>query len=272
MAASSEPVRPRPAFKPSRLVILSLYLFSLAVVGRTLARINEDPSLPPVTGFFLGLELAFLVLFTIVLLLPGLPGKLFHVYLVIQTCIVLAMLIRVPDMDFVTGLFLPLSYQIALMLSGRMRWAWVILIECLIGGTLAFFMDPLRGLGLELTTMAGVIVLVAYLSTVQEVEAERCRSQSMLSELEEANRRLQAFSGQVEELAAIEERNRLARELHDSVSQTMFSIVLNIRSARLVREKDPARFRSQLQLLRELCQSALVEMRSLIAQLRPKPD
>jgi signal transduction histidine kinase len=74
----------------------------------------------------------------------------------------------------------------------------------------------------------------------------------------------------VEELAAMEERNRLARELHDSVSQTMFSLLLATRSAQILLERDPVRVRPQLEQLQELTQSALAQMRSLIAELRPK--
>ena len=92
----------------------------------------------------------------------------------------------------------------------------------------------------------------------------------MLAELEATHRRLKTYAGQVEELAALEERNRLARELHDSVSQTIFSLILNARSAQMLLERDPARVRSQLEQLQELAQSALGEMRGLIAQLRPR--
>ena len=91
----------------------------------------------------------------------------------------------------------------------------------------------------------------------------------MLSELQETHRQLQAYADQVEELATIEERSRLARELHDSVSQTLFSIVLNTRSAQILQERNPARVKPQLEQLQELTQNTLAQMRSLIAQLRP---
>jgi signal transduction histidine kinase len=83
---------------------------------------------------------------------------------------------------------------------------------------------------------------------------------------------LQSYAGQVEELAAVEERNRLARELHDSVSQTIFSITLNTRAAQILLERNPAGVKPQLEQLQKLTQNALVQMRSLIAQLRPKSD
>ncbi len=70
-------------------------------------------------------------------------------------------------------------------------------------------------------------------------------------------------------LAIIEERNRLARELHDSVTQTIFSMTLASESARILLERDPSRVSARLDRLHELAQSALTEIRSLIFQLRP---
>jgi len=93
-----------------------------------------------------------------------------------------------------------------------------------------------------------------------------------LRELQDKNIQLQAYTSQAEQIAAIEERNRLARELHDSVSQTIFSIVLNTRSTQIFLERQPERVRSQLEKLQELAQEALSEMRSLIAQLRPQKE
>jgi signal transduction histidine kinase len=71
------------------------------------------------------------------------------------------------------------------------------------------------------------------------------------------------------ELSTIEERKRLARELHDSVTQTLFSIGLTAEAAAGLVEADPARAREQLGHLQELARSAMGEMRSLIFELRP---
>ncbi len=112
------------------------------------------------------------------------------------------------------------------------------------------------------------IVIAAYVIVEREVALAEARRQAMLVELQEIHRQLERYAGQVEELASIEERNRLAREIHDSVSQTLFSIVLNTRAAQLLLQQDPTRVRAQLEQLQSLAQSALAEMRSLIAQLR----
>ena len=71
------------------------------------------------------------------------------------------------------------------------------------------------------------------------------------------------------ELSTIEERKRLARELHDSVTQTLFSIGLTAEAAAELVEADPARAREQLGHLQELTRTAMQEMRSLIFELRP---
>ncbi len=71
------------------------------------------------------------------------------------------------------------------------------------------------------------------------------------------------------DLATVEERNRLARELHDSVTQSLFSIVLNAEAANALLTKDVDRTRQIIERLQEVAQDALAEMRSLIYELRP---
>jgi signal transduction histidine kinase len=71
------------------------------------------------------------------------------------------------------------------------------------------------------------------------------------------------------ELSTIEERKRLARELHDSVTQTLFSIGLTAEAAAELVDSDPLRAREQLGHLQELTRAAMGEMRSLIFELRP---
>jgi signal transduction histidine kinase len=73
------------------------------------------------------------------------------------------------------------------------------------------------------------------------------------------------------ELSILSERNRLALELHDAVSQKLFSLVLTAEALDTLLERDPAAVRGQLERLQELARQALDELRSLIFELRP-PD
>jgi len=74
---------------------------------------------------------------------------------------------------------------------------------------------------------------------------------------------------QTRQLAVLEERNRLARELHDSVTQSIFSIGLIAQALPSLIAQHPDRAIERVQRLGELARGALAEMRSLIFQLRP---
>jgi signal transduction histidine kinase len=131
-------------------------------------------------------------------------------------------------------------------------------------------MGVLFGIAYSMTPIAGCIIFPVYVIAIREEELAILRSQEIVSELQEKHRQLELRASQVEQIAAIEERNRLARELHDSVSQTVFSIILNTHAAQIVLEREPDRLRPLLVQLQTLTQDALKEMRSLIAQLRPQ--
>jgi PAS domain S-box-containing protein len=74
---------------------------------------------------------------------------------------------------------------------------------------------------------------------------------------------------QAGELASSQERAHLARELHDSVTQALFSMTLVTRSVELLIDRDPAVAKAKLTSLRDLQREALAEMRALIFELRP---
>jgi PAS domain S-box-containing protein len=70
--------------------------------------------------------------------------------------------------------------------------------------------------------------------------------------------------------AALEERQRLARELHDSVSQALYGIALGVETARELLPDDPERAAEPLDYATTLAQAGMTEMRALIFELRPE--
>ncbi len=69
--------------------------------------------------------------------------------------------------------------------------------------------------------------------------------------------------------ALLEERQRLARELHDSVSQALFSLELNLSTAEMLLEDDPDQVLRLVEKSRRTAHEALKDLRALIADLRP---
>ena len=74
---------------------------------------------------------------------------------------------------------------------------------------------------------------------------------------------------QAQKLAALEERQRLARELHDAVSQTLFSASVIAESLPRLWEREPEKVLPKLLQLSRLNRGALAEMRMLLLELRP---
>jgi signal transduction histidine kinase len=75
---------------------------------------------------------------------------------------------------------------------------------------------------------------------------------------------------QAQELAVLEERERMARELHDAVSQTLFSMVYEARAAAQRAATEPSVAVDALGRIEEQASAALSEMRGLVYALRPK--
>ena len=71
------------------------------------------------------------------------------------------------------------------------------------------------------------------------------------------------------ELSIMEERNRLARELHDAVTQKLFSLRLTADAAATLLDRDPARAAAELATVRQLAAEATGELRAVMVGLRP---
>jgi PAS domain S-box-containing protein len=93
---------------------------------------------------------------------------------------------------------------------------------------------------------------------------------SITRDITERKRTEQMLVGQMRDLAVADERNRLARELHDSVAQSIYSLTLFSETARqLLSTGNEERLEYYLNRLGQTSQQALKEMRLLVHELRP---
>lgn len=200
------------------------------------------------------------------------PPNLLFAYLFLQSVLVIGVLIISTYEDFLALLFIPLSLD-AVSFLGRRHGFISIAVFSLAMICTFLFSDEGRLFGLAMGILySGLSFLFGgYAHQVQKAETAHDQNKRMFKELQTAHRRLQGYADQVVNLAVEHERNHLARDLHDSVTQTVFSMNLVAQSARLLLDKQPARAAAQLIRLEELAASAQREIQSLVSQLSPLP-
>ena len=86
--------------------------------------------------------------------------------------------------------------------------------------------------------------------------------------LANANQQLQEYSQKIEELATVQERNRIARDIHDSLGHALTSLNIQMQSAVKLWEKEPTQAHSFLTQAQSLGKTAMQEVRKSISTLR----
>jgi signal transduction histidine kinase len=192
-------------------------------------------------------------------------------YLFLQSVIVIELLVVSGYEDLFANLFIPLSLDAIAFFGRRFGYLCIAALSLALTSTL-FFSDQGQIFGLAMGGLySGVCFLFGgYAAQVLKAEAAHDQNQRTFNELQIAHRQLQGYADQLENLAVEHERNRLARDLHDSVTQTVFSMNLAAQSANLLLDKDPPRASGQLLRLEELSANALREIQSLVSQLKPR--
>jgi signal transduction histidine kinase len=252
------------------------WVFNLAVgflVGGVYLRtLLTYPLASPFSNRSLILTTVWLVLFLGEPLISRRARRYFLLYLLIQAPLIFLMLQTPEEADYFAILYSILAMQIMDRFEARVG---VILIALFTPLTI---LALLKSYSFAAAAATGFLyatanaLLGAYALGTRRALAVRHKNQALVQELEEANRQMVAYSRQVEQLAAADARNHLARELHDSVTQTIFSMTLTTQSAMLLLERNPSQVTGQLDRLTDLAQNALAEMRLLVSKLTPSDE
>jgi signal transduction histidine kinase len=259
--------------QPNKRIYQSVYYLATgltytAILLRSILLYQSTPYLAEV----LGLLSCFLLLFLIETNFSKRMGNWFHLYLVLQTILVSILLFGLSNQqyDYFSLLYAILGMQAFQSLNYHSGIAWIALFLILIGYPFIRFEGLLEGLIRLLLFGSVIILLSAYSLATRRAQLAHSHNQSLMEQLQAANLQLISYSDTLKQLGVANERQRMARELHDSVTQTIFSMTLTTQSALLLQERDPSRVGTQLERLNQLAQSALAEMHTLISELRPE--
>lgn len=115
-----------------------------------------------------------------------------------------------------------------------------------------------------------IVVFIAIYITLYSRQSEaRARAQALLEDLQVANRQLADYAAQVEDLSIANERQRMARELHDTLSQGLAGLILQLEAADAHLSKNhPQRAQEIVQQAMERARDTLSEARLAIGDLR----
>ncbi|GIV66286.1 MAG: hypothetical protein KatS3mg047_0679 [Bellilinea sp.] len=118
---------------------------------------------------------------------------------------------------------------------------------------------------------AGLVFIVVFTQMALNEEASRREVERLVGELTHANQQLRDYAAQIEDLAIIKERNRLAREIHDGLGHYLTSIHMQIKAASALLNNDPQKSAQHLQKAITLTQEALSDVRQSVGTLRSQP-
>ena len=191
-----------------------------------------------------------------------------HVYFGVQSILVCALMIMYPSWSVFPILFFILSAHSMLAWDERTGYIWVGVFTILTGIVFALFESTLEGVLSVLPFGAGYFFFAFFSTSFNEANQARKESQALLLELQEAHQRLQEYATQVEELAVAEERNRLAREMHDTLGHRLTVASVTLEGAQRLIPSDPERSVEMVATVREEVRDALRELRRTVATLR----
>jgi len=230
-------------FSLPELALLLAAGIAFAVIGTIgFARCHRIGSLPVTLTYFV-VEIA---LFLIVVAVSQAPGE--------------------------TGLMLlPLAAQTVVVLPRRwmlMVCAVVVMAVAVPTGLASNWQNAVQAAA---GYLAGVVFVVAFTYLALREERTRTEVERLAADLREANEKLRAYAVQAEELATTQERNRLAREIHDGLGHYLTAINMQLQAARAVWSSNPPRAADALGKAQTLTREALADVRRSVAALRAAP-
>jgi signal transduction histidine kinase len=196
------------------------------------------------------------------------PGWRFHLYLALQGSLVAGLLFLHPGMAVSALLYFPLSVQAVLMVSTRPGFLWIGVFTLTTAASFVSDLGWRDSLPPLLIYGGGFFFFGTYANALIRADAARRESQALLNELQETHRQLQEYAARIEELVIVEERNRLAREMHDTLGHRLTVAAVQLEGAQRLIPQDPEKAAGMVGTVREQVREALSELRNTVTTLR----
>jgi signal transduction histidine kinase len=211
-----------------------------------------------------------LLIFAVFFLIPGRKHLLpiwEHIFTAILTACIAGLMFIQPGWGIFPILFFLLTPTVMMTFPLRTALIWIGVFT----SVMAAIMIPMAGLNGLVSWMvftAGSIFFAVFAYGMAQANESRKRSQQLLTELQETHQKLQAYTEQLEELTVAQERNRIAREMHDTLGHRLTIAAVQLEGAQRLVRKDPERAEQMIGTVREQVRDGLGELRRTVAMLR----
>ena len=185
-------------------------------------------------------------------------------YFVVQLLLAAALIRLRGSAGELSLILLPLAGQSALILPPRWMIPTCALIYVTLVMPLLLHSRWVDAIAVALVYGTGIVFVVVFTRVAASEREAR-------TELGTANQLLREHASQVEELAITKERNRLAREIHDSLGHYLTVVNVQIGAAQAILAQDHPRALDHLNKAQTLTQEGLAEVRRSVAALRASP-
>jgi signal transduction histidine kinase len=241
----------------SRLLDIATYLAAIVACALGVSGLPDFISRAAAIGLGIIFLLAHRFLFE-----PAKNDRQLSFYFSLQTAIIAGMLLLGSrNSDTFTFLFFLLAIRLSTAFPQRKTLAWVAAF-LVIDSTIIFWARGISFIPVIFFNAAVFFMCIAFGLNIRKTEFARQENARMLAELRDAQR-------QVQELAIANERNRLARDLHDSAKQQAFALSAQLDAARSLLQRDPTAADTHLRQAEQMADQIRQELATLILELRP---
>lgn len=241
---------------------LTAYATLASVAIGTLLNLQEGQSFWTILAVFLliAVEMAFFQI--------AIDKGLTWLYLLVITLTTASLYFLNISPGLYLVIFFVISAQAMMSLEGLRGLGWVFLLAVI--STLSFVSQEgmQEAVMLMLVYGGGYLFFGIFGKALQDATFANERSQQLYDELQATHAQLQQSVQQMEELAVTNERNRLAREMHDSIGHRLTVSAVQLEGAQRLIPQDPEKAAGIVGTVREQVREALAELRQTVTALR----
>lgn len=239
--------------------LLALWVSSMAALENTNQRVW-------VSLIFLGIEILFY--------LQRYPVKRPYIRWVrniLMTGLATCLFFFKSGWNFFPIVFFILSPQVMIDFPLKIGAVWLV-VYTVITAAFMFAASGVAGLLDLLPYTAGYVFFGFFGWTMVQAQKDRQRSEQLLTDLQAAHEKLQRYTEQVEELTITEERNRIAREMHDTLGHRLTIAAVQLEGASRLIHSNPQKTETIIKTVHEQVKEGLAELRRTVAIMRAPVD